>query len=210
MLEFDPEDPFPLLGAVSYADEKAHARRVDAWLGLRIEETETRLKSYPGQETWQTKGSDVFLTPYTELRRMLELLQPIGTIVDLGAGYGRLGFVIARQFPGVEFIGYEIVQERVEEGARALASFSPAAKFLHADLTQFTPPPAEYYFLYDYGTREAIAKSLDDLKEIARKQKITVIGRGRAVRDEIERRQPWLTVVEPEHHGNFSFYRSRK
>jgi hypothetical protein len=80
-----------------------------------------------------------------------------------------------------------------------------------ADLAspEFTPPPAAWYFVYDYGTRPAIEKTLADLQALAREQPVRVVGRGRAVRDAIERRHPWLGgVVSPRHFANFSLYSS--
>ena len=141
---------------------------------------------------------------------MLQLLSPQAgqSIVDLGAGYGRMGFVIARHFPDVRFVGYEYVAERVNEGKRCLnlAGAPPHIALQQADLSHFgfRPESADFYFIYDYGTRAAISKTLDDLKRVARNRSIVVIGRGRASRDAIEREQPWLSgTVPPEHHGHY-------
>jgi hypothetical protein len=82
---------------------------------------------------------------------------------------------------------------------------------LCADLSDlaFRPLAAEFYFIYDYGTPRAISKTLEDLRVIAQRQAITVVGRGRSSRDAIEREQPWLSqVMKPEHHGHYSIYRS--
>jgi hypothetical protein len=80
-----------------------------------------------------------------------------------------------------------------------------------ADLADpaFKPRLADFYFIYDFGSRPAIAKTLADLSLVARQGPITVVGRGRASRDEVERRHPWLSeVVEPEHLPRYSIYRS--
>jgi precorrin-6B methylase 2 len=152
------------------------------------------------------------LTPYLEIRQMLEDLAPApgSTLVDLGAGYGRIGFVVARHFPEVNFIGYEFVKERVDEGTRCLAiQGATRARLLQADLfsKSFVLPRAKFYFLYDYGSREAIEQTLNALKEAARAHPITVIGRGRLTRDLIEREHPWLSQVNPpRHRGNYSIY----
>ena len=37
-------------------------------------------------------------------------------VVDLGAGYGRMDFVLKSLDPRIEFTGYELVKERVQEG----------------------------------------------------------------------------------------------
>lgn len=214
MLSFNEADPFPLPPAgIPYEALKRHAAAADAWLGLRIAETERALAvPADGQERWEHKGAEVFLTPYCEIREILEELSPREgeVVVDLGAGYGRMGFVLARHFPAADFLGYELVPERVSEGSRVLAARKCyRARLMVADLCRITPEAAKFYFLYDYGTRAAIEKTLVDLREIAARQEIVVVGRGRAVRDAIERRHPWLGgVQEPRHRPNYSIYRS--
>ena len=61
---------------------------------------------------------------------------------------------------------------------------------------------------------ERVAKALGKLGDLralaANGMTVRVAGRGRAVRDAIERGHPWLgAVVEPRHHGNFTLYASR-
>lgn len=220
-LALDPDDPFPLADErlVDYAAAQEHAAEVDAWLGLRTEEVERSLPrdalAATGQQLWLDLPVRGLLTPYTELRALMEHLKPAAgsLVVDLGAGYGRLGFVVARHCPGVSFLGYEFVAGRVGEGNRCLEAHGHAGSRLEqADLSSrtFRPVPADVYFLYDYGTREAIEKTLEDLRQVARTQPITVVGRGRASRDAIERRHPWLSqVVAPEHATHASIYRTR-
>lgn len=219
MLAFDATCPFPLLepGSHTYAEAQEYSEKVDAWLGLRTHSIEARLSqgSYPDQIAWIGLPVRSLLTPYPELRQILEQLAPTpgSTIVDLGAGYGRMGFVVAEHFPEVAFIGYELVQERVDEALRCLRlrNVPERIRMKQADLLApgFVPEPASFYFLYDFGSREAIEKTLQDLRTIARNRAITVVGRGRSSRDGIERRHPWLSqVVEPEHHGHYSIYRS--
>src|SRR4051812_34409693 len=56
-----------------------------------------------GQQTWIGLEFQVFLTPYDELERMLDVLKPAPgeKFVDLGAGYGRMGLILHELFPGV-------------------------------------------------------------------------------------------------------------
>jgi hypothetical protein len=221
MLLFDANDPYPLLPADShsYAEAQLHSAEVDAWLGLKTAMIEAMLvrenaTSMDSQQRWIGLPTQTLLTPYTEIRTLLQKLnpRPRETIVDLGAGYGRMGFVIGRHFPEVRFIGYELVEERVNEGVRCLAPFEFSNVQLRvADLkaAEFRPEPAEFYFLYDFGSRDSIEKTLQDLRLIARAHKITVVGRGRASRDCIERQHPWLSqIIRPEHHAHFSIYHS--
>jgi hypothetical protein len=216
---FHPAEPFPL-ESMSYRDAQAHSEQVDGWLGLRIREVERKLLEGRGksksreQENWIGLAPQTLLTPYTELRAMLSFVNPLegSKAVDLGAGYGRLGFVLARHYPMVDFIGYEVVEERVLEARRCLENHkcSKAVMFCE-DLSapDFVPASADSYFIYDYGSRSAVVKTLNDLRLIAQTRPITVIGRGRLSRDLIELETPWLSQVNPSsHHGNFSIYRS--
>jgi hypothetical protein len=207
---FNPLDPFPLK-SMSYQEAQKHSELVDSWLNLKTLEVETELareKSGPknrDQEWWIGLPTHALLTPYTELRKMLFLLHPTSgsRVVDLGAGYGRMGFVLSRHYPDVSFVGYEIVEERVKESRRCLELHGcQNAKMLCEDLSAS-------HFIYDYGSRVAISKTLNDLRIIARSRPIAVIGRGRLSRDLIEQENPWLSQINaPEHHGNFSIYRS--
>jgi ubiquinone/menaquinone biosynthesis C-methylase UbiE len=185
-------------------------------LGLNTERTEASLqKKYPNENSyWIGLPVKSLLTPYTEIRSILAQLSPApgSTIVDLGAGYARMAFVIGRHYPSVRFIGYEYISERVQEARlRLQASGFNNTKLVIADLEspEFNPEPADYYFLYDFSNRRSIEKVLGDLKRIAKTRSITVIGRGRSSRDIIEHEHPWLSSVHsPRHFSHYSIYQS--
>jgi hypothetical protein len=227
MISFGPNTPFPIVseGDLSYREAQGHSVTVDTWLGLNTAPVETALAQFgcrlrpsnssgEHQELWIGLALNSLLTPYTEIRTILAQLDPADgeTIVDLGAGYGRMGFVISRHYPQTKFIGYEYVGERVKEGMRCLKNLQNLdIKLIHADLScqDFSPAPAQYYFIYDYGSSKAIEKTLHDLRRIAKEWAITVVGRGRSSRDAIERNHPWLSqIVSPVHGAHYSIYKS--
>jgi hypothetical protein len=208
-------------------EAQEHSALVDNWLGIKAEAVEEKLSSSPptearDQQLWIGLPLQKLQTPYCELRSLFEFVQPRAgqKIVDLGAAYGRIGFVLTRHFPACDFTGYEYVGARVRLGQAALSQFRNALpstpvtshQILQADLSSahFTPAPADIYFLYDFGSRQAIEKILQDLREVSVNIGITVVGRGRASRDAIDRGHPWLAqVVPPRHFAHYSVYRSR-
>lgn len=175
---------------------------LDALLGLRIGAVERssvdlaqgkeRAAVEPsalGKASWSGSGvlsRSSLNTPYGELFQVLEkiALTPGQRLVDLGAGYGRLGFVIGHCLPEARFTGYEIVRTRVDESNRvaALAGLDPArVRFETRDLSEagWEPEEADYYFLYDPVNRDTLAKVLADLRRIASRRTIRLIARGR-------------------------------
>ena len=200
----------PTLENYSYLEARNFSRDLDLKLGFRIEEVEKDILLHSASTPWAGLDPQALQTPYPEIRMMLAKLdlQKGQDVIDLGAGYGRMGLVIAQFFPENSFIGYEISPERVREGARVLHDY----KNVHLHLedisrTDFKIPEVDVYFIYDFGDLESIIRVIDQLKEISRKRKIRVVGRGRRTRDHIERHEPWLSqVFTPMHCGNFSIY----
>ena len=222
MLAFDPENPFPLLKeeAHSYADAQRHSAQVDLWLGFSGElvEATIRHESYGSPlndvQIWKDLPIQAMNTPYTEIRLILEELQlkPGSKILDLGCGYGRMAFVIGRHFPQLHFTGYEIVAERVIETNRVLKKFKyQNAGISVQDLSRddFSPPSADCYFIFDFGSRSAVEKTLQDLRKHAAAQPICIVARGRGIRHAIYKSHPWLTQMhEPRTFRNFTIFRS--
>ncbi|MES2857343.1 MAG: hypothetical protein V4692_15845, partial [Bdellovibrionota bacterium] len=185
MIPFERRDPFPLLTSnqLSVSEKSLHSAAVDLFLGLRVNDIEAKLDrtgsrrpapqtSGDKQNLWFGLAPQDLLTPYLEIREVLHALNPTPgeVVVDLGAAYGRMGFVIERHFQGVRFEGYEFVGERVDEGRRCLEKFGALKSNLHhADLTSksFKIPKANYYFIYDFGTDSAIEAILIQLGRIA-------------------------------------------
>src|SRR5262245_35223479 len=95
-LNFDSRDPFPLIPIekTSYREAQRHAEAVDQWLGLKTREIEEQLKAntQSTHQMWIGLPVKSLLTPYTEFRQILARLdlKENSTIVDFGAGYGRM------------------------------------------------------------------------------------------------------------------------
>jgi SAM-dependent methyltransferase len=213
MPRFEARNPIPLKDPAGITDSEmlAHSESVDRWLGFRIPEIERALNlkgclykpsNHDGtlQRLWFGLAEQILLTPYIELRWILAQLQlpDRAMVVDLGAGYGRLGHVLARNYPGAKFVGYEYVGERVAEARRLFAKEKlNGCEMIHADLSRktFQPVEADAYFLYDFGTPEAIEKTLFDLRKISERRSFTLVARGRTCRYAIELRHPWLKRI---------------
>lgn len=217
--------------SASYQSIQDHSECVDTILGFRINEIELGLKSraqillpegdvrswgrhmHEGSQSWVGLNPRQLLTPYHELLEMCRLLQPKAgsMMIDLGAGYARMAFVLNQFEPLAHFIGYEIVEERVVESHRLFERYRLKLAGMYAqDLScqTFELPVADYYLLYDYGTIEHISKTLETLKAIAFGHPIKVIGRGR-MRALIDIEHPWLSqIAEPVHGETFSLYSS--
>jgi hypothetical protein len=215
----------------SHDAARMHSEALDQVLGFRVFEIEEKLLSraiekmpegshktwgqalHAGNQTWVGLSHQTLQTPYNELREICEQLNPPpkSCMIDLGAGYGRLGLVLGGLYPDVTFIGYEYVPERVLEGQRILSlNGCENAELLEGDLASelFQLPVAEYYFLYDYGTLSHIRKTLLQLEKIAETKRFKVIARGNGVRSLIQYEFPWLAnvypVVHKEHYSIFS------
>lgn len=170
-------------------------------------------KLHGGSQTWVGLHEETLQTPYEELKLACDYISPkVGeTLVDLGSGYGRLGLLLEKFYPGVGFLGFELVPERVSEGNRIFQEFQcKTAKLYEQDLTRedFIVPLARYYFLYDYGKVAHIRRTLDQLSEIANGYDFVIIARGKGVRSLIEKDYPWLTVHDPWHQKHFSIYQT--
>ncbi len=167
---------------------------------------------HQGHQTWVGLEPETLQTPYQELLRICELLGPKAhdLMIDLGAGYGRLGLVLHHLYPGVNFKGYELVRERVNEGNRIFQKHNcDRAQLYTQDLTDpdFKIPTASFYFIYDYGKVAHIRETLKQIENFTSSGSFKVIARGKGTRSIIEHEHPWLTQINPViHEENFSIY----
>jgi len=208
-----------LLGPDANLEDSA---ALDRAIGLHTRVTEDSLRALPPGvrvERWNHLSPEVFQTPYSELAEILDRLRvPVGgLVVDLGAAYGRLGFLIAARRPDLKFLGIEIVRERVREANRvaALHRLKPPAFSLregdlsHHELENLGLAEADAFFTYDFGTLDDVSGLLRQLQAVARKRPIQLVARGGRSRSQIQSEHPWLTeIFPPEHRPNWSLYRS--
>lgn len=91
---------------------REHSEKLDQLLGFQIPKIEKQLLECaqslnPGgsHKSW----GQILQTPYSELKQMCELLNPApgSRLIDLWAGYGRMGPVLAGLYPEVYFVGYD-------------------------------------------------------------------------------------------------------
>ena len=166
------------------------------------------------RQAWVGLDPKQLQTPYNELYFMLNNISPKSgqTIIDLGAGYGRMGLVVESMFKDVNFIGHEFLKERVDDGNRVYESLSlKKSKLFTADLIDenFQLEKADFYFMYDFGKKEHIKKVLDQLFDISKKKDFRLIARGRGCRGVIQYHCPWLSqVFDVQHFETFSIYSS--
>jgi hypothetical protein len=188
-------------------------RMIDTILGMDAESVTQRIqnlspeevaKRYGGENTWYEYDNSLLLTPYFEFQLALEHLKPQAgqTFVDLGSGMGRMGLYMGIQHPGVKFHGYEIVAERVEEGAHAARALGLRDVHFHeqnmAD-PNWKPEAADMYYAFNPVSDATFDKILVDLKEQAIKHnkpfKLAVSGP--APYFKLESNSSWLREITP-------------
>jgi len=130
---------------------------------------------HEGEETYSFAGPELLLTPYTEILNIFQGLglKPGERVIDLGAGFGRLGLALAAKHPGVSVTGYEIVQERISEGARIAKEWGlqDRVHLMEQNLAdpQFTPGAGDVYFAFNPVSGPTFDKILEDLRRVGLK-----------------------------------------
>ena len=157
----------------------------------------------------------MFQTPYPELAEIVRHFQEDFSLtwLDMGAGYGRLGFVLSLLRPQDQFVGLEFVSARVRHAREVIAHQAITnARMLEADLTAKLDeciPEFDVGFLFDFGKPLQISRLLNFLRERSQMRAMAGIGRGRATRHLIENEHPWMSQVEtPLQTAHYSPYRS--
>lgn len=189
----------PLQTFVDHELTKRHiSSQIDLALGFKIKHIEEILQTkakmiapekqfdqwgptlHGGAQTWVGLDFQILQTTYHDLKILFEVIKPMSSekIVDLGAGYGRVGIFLHHFYPRSEFLGVELVEERVREGNRILSSLKSFNKKMSAlDLNAIEElPQGDIFFIYDFGSANHIKKILDQLKKTP-KRLLVVKGR---------------------------------
>lgn len=203
---------------LDYSDLQDRSRKLDERFGFNVSQIEKELvlkakevqpngdKSTWGKaihdnnQTWVGLNPNQLQTTYGEFYEICDSLNfsKIKTIVDVGAGYGRLGIVSSAFDKNINFKGIEFVQERVDEGNRVFQSLNLNNCILsQADLSNpdFELQIADVYFIYDFGRIEQIDQTLSQISKLAQGRETTVVARGRGTQSLIWSDHPWLSQV---------------
>lgn len=196
----------------SGVSDREHSITLDGELGFKITEIEDELSSqyrtynehhkdeeakqhFQGTQAWIGLHPQILQTPYAEILDFLQLLKnyKINKIVDLGAGYGRVGIVQASVFPDARFLGYEIIEERVLEGKRVFQELGLSnCDLLSEDILSesFTLPKADVYFIYDFSDPMDLKFILNMLSDIVFKEEFFIVAKGAGIRSMISNKYP--------------------
>jgi hypothetical protein len=215
---------------LSYTEHQEKSDIIDTFLGFRTYELETNItekakqiypkgnrkswgKSLFQAEAWIGLSPKQLQTTYFEIIELLEKLdiEDEMSVCDLGAGYGRIGIVMGELYKKCSFVGFEVVDFRVEEGNRIFKSRDyNNAKLRCENLanTDFVLPDADIFFIYDYGDVVQIKKTLNDLSDLADRKPFTLVARGRGINSLVRNFHPWLCIKAIEVTETYSIYRS--
>lgn len=193
-----------------------HQAKIDSMIelaaGMQTQQISERIQQenrgafnsvHQGEETYSFAGPELLLTPYSEIFNLFRAvgLKPGDTVVDLGAGFGRVGLALATKYPDVTVTGYEIVKDRIAEGARIAKAWGLEHQVhLHeqnlAD-PKFKPQAADVYYAFNPVSGATFDKILEDLRQVGLKSgkrfKFIVFGPSPFFKTEA---QPWLKEMK--------------
>lgn len=203
---------------------RAHSCIIDYLLGLESKDIENKLvfdkKENPRQtynvlSTWIGLHHQTLQTPYHDILQIGQTLLPLKPklIVDFGAAYGRIGFVLNTILPETEFLGLEIVEERIKEGNRILKEYNKKnVQLISKDILSknFEIPKADIYFIYQFGQINEVNALLKSLAQKFKKEEFLLIIRGDEVRDLISNSFPIFSEsISPVHQPPWNIYSNK-
>lgn len=197
---------------------RQHSSFIDRMLGYEIKENERDMVKkaqallpqgdytnfgpsiHGGIQTWVGLDASTLQTPYSELFNILKKLKiKDELIIDLGAAYGRMGIIVETQFKSARFIGFEAAKERVKMGQDVYEHLKfKRARLWEQDIFQdsFSLPKADVFFIYDYGFKDHILKTLDQCEHVAYEKNIRIVARGLLTQGLIKNNHPWLEMID--------------
>jgi hypothetical protein len=157
-------EDFFKLASLFDRDKNSVNRYFDSALGLYTPASETKLvqiafekKNKEQDLSMRVRGSFEYShtqTHYTDLMDLFNYLDPAPgeSFIDIGSGFGRVGFFIGLCFPKISYRGFELIKERVlcSNSIKERNHFDNI-DFFEQNLLDpnFKLPVSDYYFLYD-------------------------------------------------------------
>lgn len=152
---------------------RVHSKYLDKELGYKTSKIENKLsqiyrpydlgedptnrkKHFQGAQAWIGLHPQALQTTYNEVFAVFKYLSQfdIQKVIDIGAGYGRVGLVMSSFFPKADFFGIEIIPQRVIEGNRIFEKFNlKNCEMIYQDVCREfeSLPKADVYFIYDFS-----------------------------------------------------------
>jgi len=137
-------------------------------------------------------------SPYSLIRDLFRVLptNSLGPVLDLGSGYGRIGFFGALAWSRA-VTGIELVHERVAEANRVRDDLTlNDVEFTEGDLLSTTWPEASQYLALNSVTPRLIEPLVEKLSRIAGTRPIVIASMATA--NLAFRQQSWLREVVPD------------
>lgn len=158
---------------------------LDFLFGIKYELEDETLAAASHERLYFSAGAGV-QTGYSNLFESIDRmnLRPGHSVIDLGSGYGRLGYLLGYLYSDVTFRGYEFVSDRVTDGNANLdhLGLSSRIQFLQQDLScdQFRLPWANVYYMYDPFTSSTYQTVMHQLVENSKLGPFKIITKGAA------------------------------
>jgi 16S rRNA G527 N7-methylase RsmG len=193
-----------------------HSSFLDDFLGIDSLRIETALAREKTRETktWVGLDPQTLQTPFCEIFSFLNFLKQFNPqhIVDLGAGYGRVGIIMKMIMEDSHFSGYEFIESRFDEMCRVFETY----EITNATLSNknimdvnFHFPKADVYFIYDFSDLASIKKMVAKFTEIFNQENLFLVVRGKAMRSLIQNQYRELWALNGAiHTENWSIYSS--
>lgn len=193
-----------------------HSSFLDVFLGIDSLKIETELAKVNRRETktWVGLDPQTLQTPFSEIFSFLSFLKQFNPqqIVDLGAGYGRVGIIMKMIMEDSQFLGYEFIDSRFDEMCRIFHEYEINNAFLSKKNIMdfdFQFPKADVYFVYDFSDIASIKKMIEKFTELFDSQKLFLVVRGKAMRSLIQNQYRELWALNGAiHTENWSIYSS--